>query len=290
MKLEAGQVAVVTGAANGIGEAVARAVSERGLRVVLADVEEERLAEVADGLEGEAVAVPTDVADAAQVQRLAELALERFGAVDLLFNNAGMSVGGPSWQVSAEDWQRVHSVNFLGVVNGIRAFVPAMVEAGRGHVVNTASTAGLVSGPFGAPYTASKHAMVAMSECLRAEFSILAPGLGVTVVCPGPVDTRMLRGLTEGADALLADGPEALGKNPGRGWLGSLTAEQWELMAPSFRVLTEMQKIAMSPARAAEMILTAVESDRLYVITHPEYTGAVRDRIDRMVADLEASR
>ncbi|MBF6332997.1 SDR family oxidoreductase [Nocardia transvalensis] len=148
MKLEAGQVAVVTGAANGIGEALARAVSERGLRVVPADLEGERITEVAAGLDGEAMAMPTDVSDAGQVQRLADAALDRFGRIDLAVNNAGVGRGGPSWQVGTEDWQRVLAVNLGGVVNGIRAFVPAMVEAGRGHIVNTASVVGLTASPF----------------------------------------------------------------------------------------------------------------------------------------------
>ncbi|RDI63097.1 SDR family oxidoreductase [Nocardia pseudobrasiliensis] len=285
MKLETGQVAVITGAANGIGEALARTLSGRGLRVVLADLEAERVNEVAGELD--AVAVPTDVADADQVGRLAATALERYGTVDLLFNNAGMGVGGPSWQVSAEDWQRVLAVNLGGVVNGIRAFVPAMVAAGRGHIVNTASVAGLTSGPFNVPYTASKHAVVALSESLRDELSILAPGIGVTVVCPGPVDTRLLRGVLDDIDEFT---PERVRELPGAEWMGGLTERQWEQVMPIFEMFSQLRKTAMPPTRAAEMILTAVESDQLYVTTHPSYAAAVRDRADRIIADLEASR
>ncbi|MCM6777515.1 SDR family NAD(P)-dependent oxidoreductase [Nocardia sp. CDC159] len=286
MKLEAGQVAVITGAANGIGEALARELSGRGLRVVLADLEDERLAEVVDGLDGEAVAVPTDVADADQVQRLADTALDRFGAVDLLFNNAGMGVGGPIWQVSAEQWQRVQAVNVGGVVNGIRSFVPAMVAAGRGHVVNTASVAGITAGAFNAPYIVSKHGVVALSESLQAELSIVAPGVGVTVVCPGPVDTRLLRGLLDAVEGLT---PERLRGVPGAEWMAEFTPEQWERFRPGVEMLAAMKEDVVSAARAAEMILTAVESDRLYVTTHPGYAVAARDRVERMITDLEAS-
>ncbi|MBF6328927.1 SDR family NAD(P)-dependent oxidoreductase [Nocardia transvalensis] len=290
MKLEAGQVAVVTGAANGIGQAVAQTLGERGLRVVLADLEGDRLTQVAGEVPTETLAVPVDVADAQQVQKLAESALERFGQVDLVFNNAGISAGGPTWQIGSAEWQRVLAVNLEGVLNGIRAFVPQMIAAGRGHVVNTASVAGLTIGPFNVPYTASKHAVVALSESLQAELSILAPEIGVTVVCPGPVDTRLLRSATEGVADLLAGGPEAFRGNPEAGWLADLTPEQWDRISPMFKDITAIGDQTISAREAAGIILAAVEADRLYVTTHPEYAAGVRERADRIIADMRASR
>ncbi|MEV6392997.1 SDR family oxidoreductase [Nocardia xishanensis] len=284
MKLEAGQVAVVTGAANGIGRAVAQALCDREIRVVLADIDGDAVAAAADELGPDTLAAPTDVADPHQVQRLADTTLERFGRVDLVFNNAGMGVGGPIWLVEPEDWHRLWSVNVQGVVNGMRAFVPHLIAAGRGHVVNTSSLAGVTAGPFNAPYSASKHAVVALTEALRGELDVFAPEIGATVVCPGPVDTRLLRGATEGIGTLLGAPAEAR-----QGWLGALTPEQWERLAPGLSLVAQMADEAMPTARAAEIILSAVEADRLYVTTHPSWTTAVSDRVARIVADMEAS-
>ncbi|MFI2477542.1 SDR family oxidoreductase [Nocardia xishanensis] len=284
MKLEAGQVAVVTGAANGIGRAVAQALCDREIRVVLADIDGDAVAAAADELGPDTLAAPTDVADPHQVQRLADTTLERFGRVDLVFNNAGMGVGGPIWLVEPEDWHRLWSVNVQGVVNGMRAFVPHLIAAGRGHVVNTSSLAGVTAGPFNAPYSASKHAVVALTEALRGELDVFAPEIGATVVCPGPVDTRLLRGATEGIGTLLGAPAEAR-----QGWLGTLTPDQWERLAPGLSLVAQMADEAMPTARAAEIILSAVEADRLYVTTHPSWTTAVSDRVARIVADMEAS-
>ncbi|MCP2288439.1 SDR family oxidoreductase [Nocardia amikacinitolerans] len=287
MKLEPGQVAVVTGAANGIGRAVAQALCDRGIRVVLADIDGDAVAKVAAELGPDNLAVPTDVADPQQVQRLADVTLERFGRVDLVFNNAGMGAGGPIWEVEPDDWERVWAVNVQGVVNGMRAFVPHFVAAGRGHVVNTSSLAGVTIGVFNAPYTASKHAVVSLTEALHGELAVLAPGIGATVVCPGPVDTQMLRGLTDGIGALLGDGDTPT--QPAEGWFGTLTPEQWERLAPGFGAITHLANEAMPAARAAEIILSAVEADRLYVTTHPDWATQASDRVAKIVADMQAS-
>lgn len=288
MKLQAGQVAVVTGAANGIGRAVAQALRARGIRVVLADIDSDAVAKAAAELGPDTLAVPTDVADPTQVQRLADTTLGHFGRVDLVFNNAGMGVGGPIWLVEPDDWQRVWSVNVQGVVNGIRAFVPHLIAAGQGHIVNTSSLAGVSIGLFNAPYTASKHAVVSLTEALHGELGILSPGIGVTVVCPGPVDTRMLRGLTDGVGSMLGEG-DSIPPQPGEGWFGSLTPEQWERFAPALGAVTRLADEVMPAARAAEIILSAVEADRLYVTTHPEWATQASDRVAAIVADMQAS-
>lgn len=289
MKLEAGQVAVVTGGANGIGLALAHALRDRGVRVVLADNEADSLERAVAEVGGDALAVPTDVADPEQVNRLAEVVLNRFGRVDLLFNNAGTGAGGLSWTVDSADWQRVWSVNVGGATNGIHAFLPHMIEAGRGHIVNTSSMAGLTSGPFNAPYSASKHAVVALTEALRIELAIMAPEIGVTVVCPGPVDTRMLRGVTDviAASPAPAAGPDGQVET---GWLGTLTPVQATRLQVGMQAIAGMIDNAVPADRAAEIILTGVEADRLYVSTDPEAAPQVRARMDAIVADLDAAR
>ncbi|GAB4589447.1 SDR family oxidoreductase [Nocardia sp. IFM 10818] len=288
MKLQAGQVAVVTGGANGIGRAVAEALHAREIHVVLADIDSAAVAKTAGEIGSDALAVTTDVADPAQVQQLADTTLERFGRVDLVFNNAGMGVGGPIWLVEPEDWQRLWSVNVQGVVNGMRAFVPHLIAAGRGHIVNTASLAGVTIGPLNAPYTASKHAVVSLSEALQGELAMLAPGIGVTVVCPGPVDTQLLRGATEGIQSLLGDG-DSVPPQPAEGWYARLTPDQWERLARALGSFADhLSDDIMPAAEAAEIILAAIESDRLYVTTHPSWARYAADRVEKIVADFQA--
>ncbi|WP_280414932.1 SDR family NAD(P)-dependent oxidoreductase [Nocardia carnea] len=273
MKLEAGQVAVVTGAANGIGAATAAALAERGLRVVLADIEAEALAKTAAELGDRALAVPTDIADIEQVRALADRTLAEFGRVDLVFNNAGMGTGGPSWEVAPADWNRVWAVNIGGVVNGIHVFTPHLIAAGQGHIVNTASLAGLTVGLFGAPYAASKAAIISISESLRGELELVAPNIGVTVVCPGPVDTRMFRGLAELATPPEGEVPESEGLPP----------EVRAKLAPMMEAVAEMAKEMIPAPRAAEIILDAVEAGKLYETTHPDMAAAARERIDTIL-------
>jgi NAD(P)-dependent dehydrogenase (short-subunit alcohol dehydrogenase family) len=279
MKLEAGQVAVVTGAANGIGRAVAAALVDRGLQVVVADVEAGTLARTAAELGDRVLAVPTDVADIDQVRALADRTLAAFGRVDLVVNNAGVGAGGPSWDIAPAEWDRVWSVNVGGVVNGVHVFTPHLIAGGGGHIVNTASLAGLTVGLFGAPYAASKSAIISISESLRGELDIIAPNIGVTVVCPGPVDTRMFRGLAELA-APPADGaPEA----------ETLPPEVLTALAPMREAVGEMAKEMLPTARAAEIILAAVEAGKLYETTHPVMARAAQERIEGILESFGSS-
>lgn len=273
MKLEAGQVAVITGAANGIGKAVAAALIERGLRVALADIDADTLAATAAELGDPAIAVPTDVADLDQVRALADRTLAEFGRVDLVFNNAGMGAGGPAWDIAPADWNRVWAVNVGGVVNGIQVFTPHLIAAGRGHIVNTASLAGLTVGAFNAPYGASKSAIISISESLRIELDLTAPDVGVTVICPGPVDTRMLRGLVDAVAGSEETGPES----------EALPPEILAKLAPMREAVTEMAKETLSVERAAEIILAAVEAGKLYETTHPGMAAAAGDRMNTIL-------
>jgi NADP-dependent 3-hydroxy acid dehydrogenase YdfG len=271
MKLEPGQVAVVTGAASGIGRALVDAFAARGLAVVLADVEQAALdramREVAEA-GGTTIAERVDVRRADELDRLAGKVRAEFGRVDVLCNNAGVvTPRAPVWEQSAADWTWLVDVNLHGVANGIRAFVPGMIAAGRGHVVNTASMAGLCTIPGGGngAYSATKHAVVGLSETLRLELSLVAPQIGVTVLCPGPVPSRIHEAArNRQTDVIAAEAVESL--LPGtQSWL-TLT-----------RVPAE---------EVANQVLAAVESDREYVLTHSDILPQAQARAQHLLEQL----
>ena len=191
-----GKVAVVTGAASGIGRAMAERFAREGMKLVLADVEEAALAGAHAALIGagaEAIAVRTDVSKWEQVEALAARAFEAYGAAHVLCNNAGVAAGGVCWEVPHADWEWVLGVNQWGVIHGIRAFVPRMLAQGQGHVVNTASVAGLVTAPGMGTYCATKHAVVAISECLHLDLAVTGNSSKVQVsgLCPAWVKTNI---------------------------------------------------------------------------------------------------
>jgi NAD(P)-dependent dehydrogenase (short-subunit alcohol dehydrogenase family) len=203
-----GKVAVITGGGSGIGASLARACAAAGMRVVVVDVNEARANAVAAELpEGTAASRAVDVSDAAAVQDLADFAFDTFGAVHLLCNNAGVSPAGRIWDFSDDDWRWLLGVNIHGVANGIRSFVPRMVEQGEGHIVNTGSGASFVSTPRLGPYCATKHAIVGLSEALRYELD--GTGIGVSVLVPAGVNTNigesMARPSNADQDAFVAD-------------------------------------------------------------------------------------
>ena len=197
-------VAVVTGGASGIGLAVAERLIARGMRVVLADIDGARVRDVEARLTeagADVAGTVCDTASEASVGELADFVLERYGAAHLLFNNAGIAGVGDAWGGSIELWQRVIGINLMGVVHGIRSFMPIMEQQGIGHIVNTASMAGLVAMPGLAPYNATKHAVVAISEGLYLELQATASPVGVSVLCPGFVRTELMRAEPETIDA-----------------------------------------------------------------------------------------
>lgn len=185
------QVVVVTGAASGIGAGIARNAHARGMTVLLADIDTAALDRLAADLGGAALTCTTDVADSGSVHALADLAFDSFGRVDLLFNNAGIMRAGFLWQLGESDWDAALGVNVTGVVNGIRAFVPRMIDQGGGRVVNTASVGGFAPGPMMSPYSASKFAVVAITECLQMELSMVGAPVSASVLAPGPVVTSV---------------------------------------------------------------------------------------------------
>ena len=192
-----GSIAVVTGAGSGIGRGIALALAKRGVHTVVADLSEQRAHEAAKHVHEttgvDVLAVQVDVSDQSQVERLADRSFDRFGNVDILCNNAGTATVGYCWEIPLSDWQFVLGVNLMGAVHGVRAFLPRMLSEGRaGHVVNTSSMAGLVPVPLKAPYVASKHALVGFSKTLRSELESIGAPIGVSVVCPGPVATKII--------------------------------------------------------------------------------------------------
>jgi NAD(P)-dependent dehydrogenase (short-subunit alcohol dehydrogenase family) len=257
-----GKVAVVTGAASGMGLAIAeKCVSER-MKVVLADVEEDALELAADSLaqRGTVLAVPTDVAVAESVDELRRQA-EALGPVHLVCNNAGVSTAGPgsAWEKPLSAWQWVLDVNLWGVINGIRAFMPVMVERDQGHIVNTASIAGLIPFPFAAPYAASKHAVVGISTSLYHELAMRGSNVHVSVVCPGWIRTRIV-------DAQ-RNWPERLGAPP-----ASDTNDMAQMMEAMVRQFVEN---GMDPATVADEVLDAVRSERFWVLPNAAAFGPV---------------
>ena len=262
-----GKVAVITGGASGIGKAVAAKAASEGMKVVIGDIEEGALKEAerdlaADG--ADVLAVVTDVSDAASVRALRDRALDRFGAVHLVHNNAGVGTGGPVWEVPEADWRWILGVNLWGVVHGIATFVPLLIEQGEGHVVNTASIAGLTTAPFLGPYNATKQAVMAISETLYKDLQIAGiAGIGVSVLCPGFVQTRIA---------------ESDRNRPG--WAPDRDVEG----APEIRAAIQaMVDGGIPTAAVADRVLDAVRTDTFYILTHPELNEAVRTRFDDIV-------
>jgi NAD(P)-dependent dehydrogenase (short-subunit alcohol dehydrogenase family) len=195
MRLLAGRTAIVTGAASGIGLATVEAFAAEGMRIVMADVDGERLGAHASRLTAEGAQVRTvtaDVRDPQAVQRVGRAAIEHFGALHVAVNNAGVVVTGNSWELSLADWHRVIDVNLWGVIHGVHAFVPLILASGEeGHVVNTASMAAVYAPARLGPYAVSKHGVLGLSDVLRAELAAIDAPVGVSVVMPGMIRTGM---------------------------------------------------------------------------------------------------
>ena len=257
------KVAVVTGAASGIGFGLARRFASEGMKVVMADVEEPALKTAADELESdgaEVLPVVTDVSDHDAVQALASATFDRFGTAHVVCNNAGIGTGGPVWTVTDAQWRWIIGVNLMGVVHGIQAFVPRMIEQHEGHVVNTASAAGLLTGPAMAPYYATKHAVVALSESLALDLAMAGASVGVSVLCPGFVRTRIQDSHRNRPD----DVPEIEDMSPE--------------VAARRETMNNLIAGGMDPAEVADHVVDAIRAKRMHIFTHPEILEPIQQR------------
>ena len=259
MELTAGKVSVVTGAASGIGFALASRFARAGLNVVLADIEQSELEEAEQKIADfgvKTLAVRADVSDESAVQALAGAAVERFGAVHVVCNNAGVESDADPWLGPISAWKWVLGVNLWGVIHGIRAFLPQMIGQGGGHFVNTASIAGLYPG-FAPSYDASKHAVVALSEDLYRSMSLAGLPVGVSVLCPGWVRTNIM-------DAS-RNWPAGLGEQPPPSF-GS------EVVSKHVRHAIDE---AILPSAVADLVADAVGEDRFWVFTEQPFLDLV---------------
>jgi NAD(P)-dependent dehydrogenase (short-subunit alcohol dehydrogenase family) len=267
----AGKVAVVTGAASGIGLGLATRFAEEGMKVVLADIEEPPLDKAVRQLrqaEHDVIGVSADVSDFTSLEALAAKAVEAYGKVHVLCNNAGVGGGNLLWQATESDWRWVMGVNLWGVINGIRAFVPGMLAHGeQGHIVNTASLAGITTPTLDALYGASKHAVVAISEALYFQLHVVGSKLSASVLCPGFVRTNIM-------DAARNRPPQL--QNPTESELPAGAAEMEAFMRG-------LVQAGLPPADVAGMVVDAVREDRFWILTAPELDQAVRDRADRIL-------
>lgn len=259
-----GRVAVVTGGASGIGLGMAERFASEGMRVVLADIERGSLDEAAGKLEAkgaEVLSVETDVADVDAMDALAAKTLERFGAVHVVCNNAGVGGGGPTWELTTEDWEFVLGPDLWGVIHGVRVFAKHLVAQNEGHIVNTASMAGLVSVPGLGPYNVAKHGVVTLSETLYGELRQAGLKVGVSVLCPGFVKTRIF---------------ESQRHRP-EGWTEpERDPEETKLRET---MLEQVLAGAMDPAEVARQVVEAIREDRFYILTHPGSKLAVEHRL-----------
>ena len=274
MKEFRGKVAVITGAASGIGRGLAERCVQEGMKVVLADLDEAALAQTERELKdagADVMAVRTDVSKSGDVDALARRALGAFGAVHLLFNNAGVGAGTTVWESTLADWQWVMGVNLWGVIHGVRTFVPLMLkQADECHIVNTASMAGLVSGPALGVYKVTKHGVVSLSETLCCELALMGAKIGVSVLCPGGVNTRIM---------------DSERNRPAELQNASASESAHPAVAQAEEMLRRLVETGLSPSQVAEAVFDAIRNERFYILTHADWKPLVQKRMNDILQD-----
>src|ERR1051325_6515999 len=280
MKSFTGRTAVITGAASGFGLEVSRIAAAKGMAVVMADIQQDALdravAEIA-GMGAQILPYRLDVSSAAEVEAMGAATHERFGAPHFVFNNAGVGSGGLIWELGVRDWEWVLGVNLMGVVHGVRVFTPMMLAAARrdpdyeGHIVNTASMAGLLNPPNMGIYNVSKHAVVSLSETLYHDLGLVTDQVTASVLCPYFVPTGITRSERNRPDDLKDY---------------KLTKSQLAARAVSDKAVSSGKVTA---AAVAQLVLDAVAADRFYIYSHPQALDTVQSRMEDIVAGRNPS-
>jgi len=271
MKAFAGKVAVITGAASGFGREFARIGAQLGMKLALADIQADALAATVDELRAQgalAFGEAVDVSRAADVERLAQRTLDAYGAVHLLFNNAGVAAGGLIWEQTLKDWEWVLGVNLWGVVHGVRTFVPIMLAQGdECHVVNTASVAGLLSPQLMGVYNVSKHGVVTLTETLHQDLRVTGARIGVSLLCPAFVPTGIAQSHRHRPASLRDE--------------SAPTASMIAAQKASEKAVSSGR---ISAGEVAQMTFDAIRENRFYVITHPKILASVELRLHDVIA------
>jgi NAD(P)-dependent dehydrogenase (short-subunit alcohol dehydrogenase family) len=264
MKELNGKVAAVTGAASGLGRSMALAFAAEGMHVALGDVDEQGLHEVSREITAKklrAFTMRVDVSQAPEVDAFAERTVKELGAVHLVCNNAGVSPLGAVWEASLADWQWILGVNLWGVIHGVRAFAPLLLAQNEGHIVNTASVAGLISPPGSGAYNVTKHAVVALSESLQHDLRSRGSAVGVSVLCPAYVPTR----ITDSERSRPKDLPAA--------------EKSKETLAREAMLRKAVASGKISADQVAQAVVAAVKGERFYILTHPRIKAAIQARM-----------
>ena len=271
MKQLDGKVAVITGGASGIGLAVARACADEGMKLVLADISQGDLDVVSAEFQSngiEVLPVVIDVSKYEEVEALAQKTLDHFGKVHFLFNNAGVGGGSSVWDTTVKDWDWVMGVNVMGVIYGVKVFTPIMLaQDEEGHIVNTASIAGLIAGPSMAAYRVSKHAVVALSESLYLELEQMNAKVSASVLCPAWVKTQIFSSERNRPAEMQNDGDN--------GFASADPIIQAQLQEAVRSVVED----GLEPEVIAAHVLEAIKENRFYILTHPHFTGAIAYRM-----------
>jgi NAD(P)-dependent dehydrogenase (short-subunit alcohol dehydrogenase family) len=272
MKVLKGKVAAVTGAASGLGRSMALAFAAEGMDVALADVDEQGLLEVQEALKRHGVKTSTlrvDVSKADQLDAFAERTVRELKAVHVVCNNAGVSPLGAVWENTVADWQWILGVNLWGVIHGVHAFTPRLIAQNEGHIVNTASVAGLISPPGSGAYNVTKHAVVALSESLHHDLRERHSAVGVSVLCPAYVPTRITESERSRPDELKNSSSELLP----------------ETLARQAMLKKAVSSGKISADQVAQAVVAAVKAERFYILTHPRIKGAIRARMQDILEE-----